>query len=95
MKQNYEFLPIGSVVLLKDATRKVIIIGLGVVEDGSNVIWDYLGCAYPIGVVSSDSNLLFDRSQIEKVVYVGYSDDEGKRTLTELSKNMEMIKKNG
>lgn len=95
MNQNYEFLPIGSVVLLKEAKRKVVIIGFGVVEDGSKVVWDYLGCAYPIGVVSSDSNLLFNRDQIEELVSVGYVDEEGKKFIGELSKNMEMIKKNG
>ena len=55
-----DFLPIGSVVMLKNASRAILIIGYTVVEEGKkNKIWDYLGCAYPFGVIGSDKNLLF------------------------------------
>lgn len=84
-----ELLPVGSIVLLKDATRKVVIIGFGVVENGSDEIWDYLGAAYPIGVISSDNSLLFNRNQIEKVIFVGYSDDEDKEIRKEIYDNLE------
>lgn len=72
-----EALPLGSVVLLKDAKRYIVVIGYSMVEHGEDKVWDYLGCAYPIGVVSSDSNLLFDSKQIDKVVYKGFTDEEG------------------
>lgn len=39
---EHSFLPVGSVVLLKEASRPVIIIGYTVVEEGSNEICDYL-----------------------------------------------------
>ena len=55
------FLPVGSVVLLKDAKRPVVIIGFSVIEKGERKVWDYLGCAYPVGVVGTDKNLLFHR----------------------------------
>ena len=74
-----KYLPVGSVVMLKEATRGVIIIGYAVVEEGENKVWDYLGCAYPIGVINSENNLLFNKDQIEKVVFEGYSDSEGKK----------------
>ncbi len=76
-KNEKEILPLGSIVLLKEATRYVVVIGYSMVEHGKNKIWDYLGCAYPMGVISSDSNLLFDNEQIEKVVFKGFSDEEG------------------
>ena len=45
---NKEFLPIGSVCLLKDAKKKVMITGFCVKgnETGDRV-FDYLGCIYP------------------------------------------------
>ena len=73
----HKFLPVGSVVLLKGATQGVVVIGYNIVEEGSKDVWDYLGCAYPIGVLSSDKNLLFNREQIEKVLFTGYMDEEG------------------
>ena len=88
-----EFLPIGSVVLLKEATRKVVIIGYTVIEEGSTEIWDYLGCAYPIGVIGMDKNLLFNRDQIDKVVFKGFLDEEGEKFHKSLIEDLEKIKK--
>lgn len=89
-----KFLPLGSVVLLKDAQRPIVIIGYTVVEEGSTDIWDYLGCAYPIGVIDPSKNLLFQRNQIEKVLHTGYTDDEGGKFLDQLTDNVSKIKPN-
>ena len=69
------YLPIGTLVLLKDATVKVMIIGYKVKEAGSERVYDYLGCPYPLGVIESDKNLMFDHMQIMRIVYMGFSDD--------------------
>ena len=90
---NNKFLPLGSVVLLKDANRPLVIIGYTVVEEGNNRVWDYLGCAYPVGVIGNDKNLLFQKQQIEKVLFIGFSNEEGKQFLTELDTTIEEIKK--
>ena len=87
-----DFLPVGSVVLLKEATRPIVVIGYSVVEQGSKKLWDYLGCAYPVGVIGTDKNLLFQREQIEKVISVGYEDDECKEFLNSLNKEYDKIK---
>lgn len=86
------FLPIGSVVLLKEATRKVVIIGFAQVEEGNDEIWDYMGCAYPIGVVSTSSTLLFNHDKIDKVISLGYSDEEEKQFRKDLEINLQRIK---
>lgn len=88
-----KYLPVGSIVKLKGATRKVVVIGFAIIEDGSSKPWDYLGCAYPIGVISNDKNLLFNIDQIEKVVSEGYSDEEDKRFRKELEETMGKLKK--
>ena len=87
MEHKYitEVLPLGTVVLLKDATRYVVVIGYSMIEHGEKKVWDYLGCPYPVGVVSSDSNLLFDKEQIDKIVHRGFSDEEGEEFRNQIS----------
>lgn len=88
-----EFLPIGTVVLLKEATRKVLIIGFAQVEENNKKIWDYVGCVYPVGVISNNTSLLFDKEQIDKVISLGYSDNEDKTFRKDLQTNLSRIKR--
>lgn len=71
-----DLLPIGSVVLLKDATKKLVIIGILQVNPNENKTYDYLGVPYPEGYVGSDNNFLFDHSDINDVVFKGYENPE-------------------
>ncbi len=72
-----KFLPIGSVVLLKEATKRMMIIGFSVIaEEDKDKMYDYLGCVYPEGVMNSSKNLLFNHDQIAEVISYGYSDEE-------------------
>lgn len=73
------FLPIGSVVLLENSTKRVMIIGVlqqQIKDDGENVIWDYSGCFYPEGYMGPDKCFLFNTDQIAKIYSVGYQDEE-------------------
>lgn len=63
-------LPIGSVVLLKDATKKLVIIGILQVNPSENKIYDYLGVPYPEGYVGSDNNFLFNHSDINDIIFL-------------------------
>lgn len=68
-------LPIGTVILLKEATKKIMIIGyLQVTED--NKTFDYSGVIYPEGSLSSDQSLLFNNEDIDKVFFNGYKNEE-------------------
>ena len=74
-----KFLPLGTVVLLKNGTKRLSIIGYaGISNETGDKMFDYIGCLYPEGMINSNKNLLFDHSQIEKVIFEGYSDDEDK-----------------
>ncbi len=74
-----EYLPIGSVVILKNATKRVMITGFYVKTDESNnLVYDYVGCLFPEGMVSSTQNCVFNHDQIEKVFHKGLEDDEEK-----------------
>lgn len=70
-------LPIGSVVLLRDSTKRVMIIG--VCQKGANdptKIWDYAGVVFPEGYLSADKVFLFDTNQIGQIYQIGYLDAE-------------------
>jgi hypothetical protein len=72
-----KFLPIGSVVLLKDSTKRVMIIGVMQKQVDSDKTWDYCGCYYPEGVLDPEKLFLFDASQIERLYFIGLQDGEG------------------
>lgn len=70
-------LPIGTVVLLKNSTKKVMITGFFQrTKDDQDKLWDYAGCFFPEGFISGDKIFLFDHEQIDKIFMVGYQDEE-------------------
>lgn len=71
-----DLLPVGSVVLLKDATKKLMIIGILQVNPSENKIYDYLGVPYPEGFVGADNNFLFNHTDINDIIFTGYSNPE-------------------
>ena len=76
---NEKYLPIGTVVLLKGAIRRLMITGFCInTKDNPDEIYDYLGCLYPQGVLTSEQNLVFNHEQIEKIYFMGYIDEEEK-----------------
>ena len=86
-----KFLPIGTVVMLNGGAKRVMITGFCTIASDDNAkMYDYCGCLYPEGVVSSDKNLLFNHNQIAKIYALGYYDDEEKEfkaKLNEVLKN--------
>lgn len=74
-----ELLPVGSVVLLKNAQKKIVIIGLMPIkhlDSGEDVAYDYIGVPYPEGYIGQESAMLLMHESIEEVVFIGYSNDE-------------------
>lgn len=72
-----QYLPIGSVVLLKNGKKRVMIYGRRqrrVVDVDKE--YDYLACLYPEGNIDEDYMYLFDEDSIDEVVFRGYSDAE-------------------
>ena len=97
MKEIKEkYLPIGTVVLLKNAIKRIMIIGFCSRErnDSDSKIYDYCGCLYPEGLLTSDRALLFDHKKIEKIYHIGLSnDDEEKQFKKNLKMAMEEFEK--
>ena len=69
-------LPIGSVVLLKDATKKLMIIGILQVDQNKNTLYDYLAVPDPEGFLGADTNFLFQHEDINDVIFTGYRNPE-------------------
>lgn len=72
-----QFLPLGSVVEVKDNAQKLIIVarGMNVEYGGEAFFFDYCGALYPDGVVS-DQFIYFDDGNIGRIYFTGYHDDE-------------------
>ena len=72
-----KYLPIGTVVMLKNGTKRAMITGFcSVAQEDKNKMYDYCGCIYPEGYVSSNQVCLFDHDQIIQVFHKGLVDDE-------------------
>lgn len=89
---NEKFLPIGSVVLLKGGKKRIMITGFYVTDgENKNNFYDYCGCLYPEGIVTVDKNALFNHEQIDKIYYLGYSDEEEKQFKSKLNEILKDI----
>ena len=78
-----KYLPIGSVVLLKNGREKIMIYGRKQMHVETGEEWDYLACLYPEGNINEEFMYLFNHDQIDKVYYLGYEDEEEKRFVEE------------
>ncbi len=75
MKEKY--LPIGSVVLLKGASKRLMITGYcAAVPEDINKTYDYVACLYPEGNLGGEDVALFDHDKIGTVVHLGLVDNE-------------------
>lgn len=85
MREKY--LPIGTVVLLKGGKKRAMITGFcSVAQENQEKIYDYSGCVYPEGYLSSNQVCLFDHEQIEKIFFLGFEDEEEKVFKDKLNK---------
>ena len=82
-----KFLPIGTVVLLKGGKKRAMITGFcSIAQENQEKIYDYSGCVYPEGYLSSNQVCLFDHDQIDKIFFLGYQDEEERAFKDKLNK---------
>lgn len=84
-----ELLAIGSVVLLKEAEKRLMIYGIKQMNGEDGEVYDYIACLYPEGNISAEYTYLFNHEDIEKVDYVGYVDSEFQLFRQQLAKELE------
>ena len=69
-------LPIGSVVLLNGAEKRLMICGRIQTNVSTGVTYDYSGCLYPDGIVNSNELFMFNNDNIERIFFIGFQDSE-------------------
>lgn len=79
-----KLLPIGSVVLLKEAEKKLMIFGIRQTNEETGQDYDYVGVLYPEGNMGENMRFMFDHSDIDQIVFKGYSDEERTQFLDKL-----------
>ena len=77
MNEKFDFLPLGSVVVLSGGIKKFVIVerALQVNINGCKQFFDYAGCPYPEGM-NGDRLMYFQHTDISRVVFEGYVDDD-------------------
>ena len=88
-----EFLPIGTVVDLKESTASVMVAGyLPIASSDQSKVWDYSGFRFPLGYVHDDQIICFDQDQIETIYAYGYMDIEQQKFIAHVpEKKAEVI----
>ena len=87
MEIGEKYLPIGTVVMLKNGKKPVMIKGLAVSTKADvNLVYDYSAVLYPVGEVGGTQLAVFNHDQIEKVLFMGYVTEEQKQLNEKLLK---------
>ena len=87
-----ELLPIGSVVMLKNGQKKVMIFGVKQTDTESGKEYDYISVLYPEGNMGEVGQFLFNHSDIEEVYFRGHEDEERDEFIENLAKFYEQQK---
>lgn len=81
-------LPVGSVVSLKDAEKKLMIIGIKQFQEEKNVMKDYIGVMYPEGYINRDLFYIFNHEDIVEILFRGYENQEWEKFLEAVEKTL-------
>ena len=82
-----ELLPIGSVVMLKNARKALMIYGIKQLDSKRpDEEYDYIGVFYPEGNMGSEFQFLFNHEDICEVLFEGYVTPEQDRFYDEITK---------
>lgn len=68
-------LPAGSVVMLKEGNHRLMVTGYAQKLQGSDEVYDYVGCLWPEGFTAPDQNIVFNQDAVETVYFIGYQTD--------------------
>lgn len=71
-----KYLPIGTIVLLNNGNKKLMIYGRKQIHAQSWKRFDYVACFYPEGNINEKYTFLFNNEYIREVVFRGYEDDD-------------------
>lgn len=75
-KKLNKYLPIGTIVLLNNGNKKIMIYGRKQIHAQSGIMFDYVACFYPEGNIDEKYTFLFNNEDIREVVFRGYEDED-------------------
>ena len=90
---NIKYLPLGSLVILKGGTKKLLIFGRKQVDSKNNKKYDYVGVTYPEGNIGKENTYLFNHRDIKDIVFLGFTDHEDESFQEYLSKINDWVNK--
>ncbi len=81
-----DLLPVGSIVLLKDGEKRLMIAGIMQNDaGGTGKNFDYLGVLYPEGHIGEGFQYLFNHEDINEIIFRGFEDEERAEFLKKLT----------
>lgn len=74
---NIDFLPVGSVVIIKGNVRKIMVVARGVMTkiNDEMMLFDYGAVLYPDGLIN-EKIIYFNHKDIHSVVFKGFEDSD-------------------
>ena len=82
-----DYLPIGSIVRLKNGITKLMIIGYcKLIKEDQTKINDYVAVTYPLGLTSMNKLIAFKKDDIDVVITEGIKDEEYKQLIELMNK---------
>ena len=78
-------LPLGSIVILNNGEKRLMIYGRYQIASESEEEFDYVACLWPEGNLNVEHTYLFNHSDIATVAHHGYSDEEDSTFLESLT----------
>lgn len=86
-----DLLPLGSVITLKNGTKRVMIVGRLQNKVGENIVYDYAAVLWPQGVIDSSHFYLFNHEDIHCLYHIGLQDEEEFNFRFQLEEEFEKI----
>ena len=90
-----ELMPIGTVVTLKNGTKKLMIVGRLQAQKDSSKVYDYAACLWPEGTLDSQHFYLFDQEDIHLLYHIGLQNVEEFQFRSVLDEEMKKLKEEG
>lgn len=87
IEKGTSLLPIGTVVDLIFVEQVIMIYGRKQEQANTGETWDYVGCPYPQGHISNETNVFFQHDQIAEVIFKGL-ETEGEKTFRQELENL-------
>lgn len=90
--ETKEFLPLGSVVIVKGSVKKLVLIARAIFTEvkGEQKYFDYGACTYPEGVLG-ENIIYFQHKDIAEVVAKGYVDEDDRRMVENINIGLEKL----